>query len=93
MKLDDLYNVTIESFDVNGYGVCHIENKVVFVENALEKEDVEIKIMGFSEAEAVKLFATTYLALRVSFFNELDTYAEVKGLDSQSIIANSCHRS
>ncbi len=54
------------------------------------KKDVEVKIMGFSEAEAVKLFANTYLALRVSFFNELDTYAEVKGLDSQSIIDGVC---
>lgn len=54
------------------------------------KKDVDIKIMGFSEAEAVKLFANTYLALRVSFFNELDTYAEVKGLDSQSIIDGVC---
>ena len=54
------------------------------------KQDVEIKIMGFSEAEAVKLFANTYLALRVSFFNELDTYAEVKGLDSAAIIDGVC---
>ena len=93
------YPKQIEGFDEENEAIkkvvsVDLEEKAHVFAHLLQqgaiKEDVPVVFMGMKEAEAVKLFANTYLALRVSYFNELDTYAEVKGLDTQAIIDGIC---
>jgi len=89
---DNLYpsRIIVGCDKTDGLSCRYAEQFTGLLSECALKEDVPVLIMGTTEAEAVKLFANTYLALRISYFNELDTYAEMKGLDTRQIIEGVC---
>ena len=87
---DNLYPTRVVLGTLTGKNNEDVDNYISIMYEVIEKKDAPVITMKYTEAEAVKLFSNTYLAMRVSFFNELDTYAECNGLDTKSIIDGVC---